>query len=453
VSRPFLLTGGRLVDPSQELDGPGDLLVRDGRIEACGDGITGPEEAEVVDVGGLVVAPGFIDVHVHLREPGGEHKETIESGARAAAAGGFTTVWTMPNTDPPIDDPAAVGYVRAAGEKAEGARVFPIGAASCGLAGKRMTEVGQLVAAGAVAVSDDGCPIWDADLLRRLLEYTQTFGIPVLQHAEDTALSRRGVMNEGKVATALGLRGSPNVAEAAMVARDCYVAELTGGHLHVCHVSTREAVEQIRRAKDRGARVTAEVTPHHLALTEDAVRGYRTEAKMNPPLRTEEDREAVTQALIDGTIDVIATDHAPHHYEEKEREFDDAPFGVVGLETALGVAMRELVEPGRLTLSGLVDRLSCAAARTMGLESGTLRPGSPADIVVFDPEERWMVEPSSFLSRGRNTPFSGLEMIGRVRHTWVGGRLRYRLPREGQARSGALAAARSEPMKGKVFSR
>jgi dihydroorotase len=401
MSRPVLIMGGRLLDPSQELDGPGELLIRDGRIEACGPGIVGPDDAEVVDVDGLVVAPGFIDVHVHFREPGDEHKETIESGARAAAAGGFTTVWTMPNTDPPIDDQ-----------------------------GEQMTEVGELVAAGAVAVSDDGNPIWNAGLLRRLLEYTQTFGIPVLQHAEDKELSCGGVMNEGKVATALGLTGVPNAAESGMVARDCCIAELTGGHLHVCHVSTREAVEQVRRAKERGAHVTAEVTPHHLALTEDAVRGYRTEAKMNPPLRTEEDRESLLVALVDGTIDVIATDHAPHHYEEKEREFDDAPFGVVGLETALGVAMRELVESGRLSLGGVVDRLSCAPARIMGLNVGTLRPGARGDIVVFDPAGRWTVDASTFVSGSRNTPFVQKELVGRVRATWVDGKRRYELPKE-----------------------
>jgi dihydroorotase len=418
--------GGRLLDPSRDVDGVGDLLIVDGRIEAAGGTLTGPEACETLDATGLVVAPGFIDLHVHFREPGGEHKETIRTGAHAAAAGGFTTVWTMPNTDPPIDDPAAVGFVRAEGERAGGARVMPIGAASVGLAGEQMTEVGEMVLAGAVAVSDDGHPIWNAGLLRRLLEYTQTFGIPVLQHSEVRELAGFGVMNEGKVSTALGLRGQPNAAEAAMVARDIQLAELTGGHLHVCHVSARQTVEQLRMARERGLSVTSEVTPHHLALTETAVRGYRTDAKMNPPLRTEEDREAVRRALVDGVIDVIATDHAPHHYEEKEREFDDAPFGIVGLETALGVAMVELVEAGHLSLAGLVDRMSCSPARIMGLEAGTLRPGSPADIVLFDPEERWTVEPEAFLSRSRNTPFGGRELVGRVRATLVGGVERYR---------------------------
>ena len=420
--RPLVLRGGRLLDPASDRDGTGDLLVEDGEIADVGRLDDLPEGARELDVSGLVVAPGFVDLHVHLREPGGEHKETIRSGARAAAAGGFTTVWAMPNTDPPVDDPAAVGFVRAEGERARGARVHPVGAATVGQEGEQMTEVGELVAAGAVAVSDDGEPIWDSGLLRRLLEYTQTYGIPVLQHAEDRRLAGTGVMNEGVVSTALGLRGQPSEAEAAMVARDCLLAGLTGGHLHVCHVSTRESVEQIRRARERGASVTAEVTPHHLALTEEAVRGYRTEAKMNPPLRTEEDRDAVRRALAEGVLDVVATDHAPHHYEEKEREFDDAPFGVVGLETALGVLVRELVEPGIMGLADLVDRMACAPARIMGLPGGTLRPGAPADLVVFDPEQRWTVEPDRFVSKSRNTPFAGQELVGRVRRTLVDGR-------------------------------
>lgn len=435
MSRPLLLVGGRLLDPSQSLDGPGDVLVREGRIAALGHVAETPEDVERVEVQGLVVAPGFIDLHVHLREPGDEHKETIQSGALAAVAGGFTTVWAMPNTDPPIDDPAAVGFVRAAGRRAHGARVAPVGAASMGLKGERMTEVGELVAAGAVAVTDDGHPIWDGALMRRLLEYTQTFGIPVLQHAEDPVLSAGGVMNEGTVATALGLKGIPNASEAATVARDVYLAELTGGHLHVQHVSTREAVDLVAAAKTRGVHVTAEVTPHHLALTEEAVRGYRTEAKMNPPLRTEADRDALLRGLAEGVIDVMATDHAPHHYQGKEREFDVAPFGVVGLETALGVGMSELVQTGLLSLSDLVDRMSRGPARIMGLEGGTLRPGSPADIVLFDPEERWTVDPAQFRSRSRNTPFTGRELLGRVRRTIVGGETRFLEPREQLARS------------------
>ena len=424
MNRPLLLRGGRVVDPSQEIDGPADVLVRDGKIEAVGDDIAGPDDAEVLDATGMVVAPGLIDIHVHLREPGGEHKETIDTGSHAALAGGFTTVWAMPNTDPPIDDPAAVGYVRLAARAARGTRVMPIGAASIGQNGERMTEVGELVKAGAVAVSDDGRPVWNTGLMRRLLEYTQTFGIPVLQHAEDMALAG-GVMNEGEVATALGLRGLPNAAEACMVARDIQLAELTGGHLHVCHVSARQSVEQLRMAKEKGLGVTSEVTPHHLNLTDELCRGYNTEAKVNPPLRTAEDVEAVTQALIDGVIDVIATDHAPHTYEEKEQEFDYAPFGINGLETALGLSMRALVETGRLSLAELIDRMSCNPARVMGLDGGTLRPGSPADIVVFDPDATWTVDPTDFRSRSRNTPIAGWQLRGQVYRTLVGGELRF----------------------------
>lgn len=431
MSRSLLLTGGRVIDPSAGLDEVRDVLVRDGRIEAVERGVAGPEGIPRVEARGFVVAPGLIDVHVHLREPGAEHKETIRTGAQSAAAGGFTTIWAMPNTDPPLDDAAAVGFVREEARrwarKGEGgARVSPVAAASLGLAGEQMTEIGGLVEAGAVAVTDDGHPIHDPALMRRLLEYTQSFGIPVLQHAEDMALSAGGVMNEGAVATALGLRGIPNASEATVVARDIYLAELTGGHVHVQHVSTREAVELIRVARERGVRVSGEASPHHMALTEEAVRGYRTEAKMNPPLRSAADRLAVRQGLIDGVLECVATDHAPHHYEEKEREFDDAPFGIVGLETALAVCIGELVKPGDLPLFDLVERMSTAPARLMGIEGGTLRPGSRADLVLFDPEEEWTVDPASFRSKSRNTPFSGWEVTGRVKRTIVGGETRYR---------------------------
>ena len=397
-------------------------MVAEGHISGPWQGLEVPEGAEVINCSGLVVAPGLVDLHVHLREPGDEHKETIASGARAATAGGYTSICAMPNTRPPIDNPAAVGFVRAEGERAGYARVYPVGAVSVNLKGEEMTEIGELVVTGAVAVTDDGRPVYDSGLLRRTLEYIQSFDIPYFSHAEELALSSNGVMNEGPVSTSLGLRGIPNASEDAAVARECIIAELTGGQLHILHVSTRGAVEVIRAAKARGVRVTAEVTPHHLALTDEAVRGYRTEAKMNPPLRSAADVQAVRDALVEGVIDCIATDHAPHHYEDKEREFDDAPFGIVGLETALGVCNRELVASGRMGLSDLIDRMSCAPARIAALPAGTLSEGSPADVVLFDPEQRWVCEPNEFLSLSRNTPFAGQELVGRVVMTLVGGR-------------------------------
>ena len=425
MSQAILLRGGRVIDPAQKLDERLDVLIVGGTVARLRSTLELPEGGKEIDVSGLVVSPGLIDVHVHLREPGGEHKETIASGARAAAAGGFTSVCAMPNTDPPIDDPAAVGFVRAEGLRAGYARVYPVGAVSVGLRGEGMTEIGELVKAGAVAVSDDGRPVWDSGLMRRALEYTKAFDIPVFSHSEDLGLSDRGVMNEGTLSTVLGLRGIPNSAEDVAVARDCLIAELTGGRLHICHITTAGALDIIRAAKARGVRVTAEVTPHHLVLTEEAVRGYRTEAKMNPPLRSPADVVAVRDALVEGVIDCIATDHAPHHYEEKEREFDDAAFGVVGLETALGVSVRELVLGGRLDLMDLIDRLSTRPAQIAGLSGGTLAEGSTADIVVFDPEERWICEPDQFYSLGRNTPFAGQELVGRTVMTLVGGRTVY----------------------------
>lgn len=424
--RPLVLRGGRVVDPSQGLDGRLDLWLADGRVAKVGRELEVPEEAEVLDVSGLVVTPGLVDVHVHLREPGGEHKETIESGARAAAAGGFTAVCAMPNTSPPIDSPASVGYVLAEGRRAGGARVWPVGAISLGLKGERLTEVGELVDAGAVAITDDGHPVMDSGLMRMALEYAQTFGIPVADHPEDLGLSRKGVMNEGVVSTRLGLRGKPNASEDIHVLRDLVLAELTGGHIHLQHVSTRGAVEAIRRAKEAGVRVTAEATPHHLILTDEAVDGYRTDAKMNPPLRTAADVAAVREGLRDGTLDVIATDHAPHHYDEKEQAFDDAPFGIVGLETAVGLVLTHVLREGVLDLPTLVERMSCAPARAFHLPGGTLREGAPADVTVLDLEEEWVVDPSEFLSLSRNTPFAGWRLKGRARMTVVGGQVVFR---------------------------
>lgn len=419
--RPLLLRGGRVVDPAQGLDAKLDVLLVDGVVARVGHGLEAPEGASVRGVEKLVVCSGLIDVHVHLREPGGEHKETIATGARAAAAGGFTAVCAMPNTDPPVDDPASVGFVRAAGLRAGGARVYPLGAVSVGRAGERLAELGEMVEAGAVGFTDDGHPVSDSGLMRVALEYTSAFGVPVANHCEDRSLARGGAMNEGLVATRLGLVGIPNAAEDVMIARDLLLADLTGGRLHIQHVSTRVGVELIREAKSRGLNVTAEATPHHLTLTDEAVDGYNTNAKVNPPLRHAEDVAAVRQGVVDGTLDCIATDHAPHHYDEKETAFDDAPFGLVGLETALGLCLTELVRGRLLTIPELVARMSHHPANAFGLAGGTLAVGAPADVTVFDPDEEWVVDPTEFRSKSRNTPFGGRRLQGRAVMTIVGG--------------------------------
>jgi dihydroorotase len=419
----LLIRGGRVIDPSRKTDGLADVLVRDGKIDAVGRNIPVDRNLQVLDATGKVVAPGLIDLHVHLREPGFEQAETIASGAAAAAAGGFTAVCAMPNTDPITDTHASVGFVVRQAIRAAQARVYPIGAVSIGQKGEQLTEFGELVQAGAVAVSDDGKPVASSHLMRTALEYARTFGIPVADHCEDPTLSSGGAMHEGLVSTRLGLKGVPAAAEEIMVARDILLAELTGGHVHLCHMSTRGSVELIRRAKEKGLRVTAEACPHHFTLTHEACEGYNTNAKMNPPLREPEDREAIRQALRDGTIDVICTDHAPHHYDAKEREFDDAPNGIIGLETALGLAVSELVESGLLSLPELVNRMSVMPARIFGLQGGSLAPGSPADVVVFDPSAEWTVRPEEFYSRSRNTPFAGRRLRGRAAATIVRGQV------------------------------
>jgi dihydroorotase len=424
--KPLLLKGGRVIDPSRGFDQTADLLIRDGVIAGVGRGLGAPDGAETMDAAGLVVAPGLIDLHTHLREPGYEDRETIATGAMAAAAGGFTAVCAMPNTDPAIDNQSAVGFVVKQGLAAEAARVYPIGAVSLGQKGEQLAEFGELVGAGAVAVSDDGHPVASGHLMRTALEYAQTFGIPVADHCEELSLAQGGVMHEGLVATRLGLKGIPSVAEEIMVARDILLARLTGGRVHLCHMSTRGSVDLIRRAKDEGLPVTAEATPHHFTLTHEACNGYNTNAKMNPPLREPEDVAAIHAALKDGTIDVIATDHAPHHYDAKERDFDDAPFGIIGLETALGLGLTVLVEGGVLTLPELVARMSTVPARTFRLPGGGLASGAPADVVVFDPRTRTKVDPQRFYSKSRNTPFAGRELLGRVVRTLVAGRTVFR---------------------------
>jgi dihydroorotase len=419
----LLIRGGRVIDPSRNSDGIADVLVRDGKIEAVGRNIPVDRSVQVLDASGKVVAPGLIDLHVHLREPGFEQAETIASGAAAAAAGGFTAVCAMPNTDPITDTHASVGFVVRQAIRAAQARVYPIGAVSMGQRGEQLTEFGELVQAGAVAVSDDGRPVASSHLMRTALEYARTFGIPVADHCEDLSLAQGGAMHEGLVATRLGLKGIPAAAEEIMVARDILLAQLTGGHVHLCHVSTRGSVELIRWAKDKGIRVTAEATPHHFTLTDERCDGYDTNAKMNPPLREAADRDAIRQGLKDGTIDCIASDHAPHHYDAKEREFDEAPHGIIGLETALGLGIRELVEPGLLSLNELLARMSTIPARVFHLPGGTLAVGAPADLVVFDPSRRWTVRKEDFKSLSANSPFLGETLVGQADATVVGGRL------------------------------
>ncbi|HUF27502.1 MAG TPA: dihydroorotase [Gemmatimonadaceae bacterium] len=428
MTRPVLLRGGRLLDPGQSLDQIGDLLLADGQIAQAGGRIEAPEGAEVLDCAGMIVSPGFIDVHCHLREPGREHVETIATGAAAAAEGGFTAVCAMPNTEPVTDNQAAVGFIIRQAQRADKARVYPIGAISVGQKGEALAEFGEMVGAGAVAVSDDGRPVASAHLMRTALEYGRAFGIPVADHCEEPTLANGGVMNEGVVSARLGLKGIPSEAEEIMVIRDILLARRTGGHVHLCHMSTRGSVELIRWGKERGINVTAEVCPHHLSLTEDRCEGYDTNAKMNPPLRTADDVAALQEAVADGTIDVIATDHAPHHYDEKEREFADAPFGIVGLETALAVVVTRLVVPGLIDYATLVDRMACAPARIFRLPGGTLRRAAVGDVTVFDPAREWEVEPSSFRSMGRNTPYAGMPLRGRAVYTLVGGRVIHRAP-------------------------
>jgi len=427
VTTSVLLKGGRLVDPSTHLDAIGDLLLVDRVIAQVGGSIVAPAGAEIVDCNGLVVSPGMIDVHVHLREPGREDVETVATGAHAAVAGGFTAVCAMPNTKPVTDNQATVGFVKRQGEAAGFARVYPYGAISVGQQGETLAEFGEMVAAGAVAVSDDGKPVENSHLMRTALEYAMTFGIPVVEHCEVMALAQGGSMNEGIVSARLGLKGIPPEAEEIDVIRCILLAKRTGGHVHLCHLSTKGSVDLVRWGKSQGINVTAEVCSHHISLTEEACDGYNTNAKMNPPLRTRTDVAALQQGLKDGTIDLLVTDHAPHHYDEKEREFADAPNGIVGLETALGVNITYLVEPGILSISELVDRMSCAPAKTFHLPGGTLAKGSIADVTVFDPAKEWTVDPKAFKSKGRNTPYGGHVLKGQAICTIVGGKIVYRL--------------------------
>jgi len=419
----ILIQHGRVIDPGR-VNGPADVLMAQGTITAVGAGLKAPAGATVIDAAGKWVLPGFVDLHVHFREPGFEYKETIATGAAAAVAGGFTSVCCMPNTQPVNDNQSITKFILDKARAAGLAHVFPIGAITKGSEGKELAEFGDLKQAGCVAVSDDGKPVLNAMVMRRALEYARAFDLPVVDHCECTHLSDGGSMHEGLVATEMGLRGVPSASEDVMVARNLALAELTGGRLHLAHLSTVGSVRMVREAKARGIRVTAEACPHHFLLTEDAVREFNTNAKMNPPLRSRQDREAIKAGLKDGTIDVIATDHAPHAAFEKEQEFDAAPFGIVGLETAWGLAMR-LVAEGVLTVEQVVAALTVQPARAFGLAKGTLAVGADADVTIVDPDSNWAVDPEQFKSKGRNTPFAGWKLKGRVVSTLVGGRVVY----------------------------
>ncbi len=422
----LLICNGRVVDPSQELDARLDVLVEDGVVAKVARDIAAPKGVDVLDAAGAVVAPGLIDVHTHLREPGQEHKETIRTGTRAAVAGGYTAVCAMANTIPPNDERAVTEMIVAESARNGACRVYPVGAVSRGLEGEALAEMADLRGAGCVAFSDDGKPVKNALLMRRALEYAGMLGVPISVHEQDMDLTEGGVMHEGYVSTVLGMRGIPAASEDVFTARDVVLAALTGAHVHVAHISTRGAIDAVRRAKEAGLRVTAEATPHHLAMTDEDVRSFSTSFKMNPPLRSAEHREALLEAIGDGTVDVIATDHAPHHPDEKNVEFDLAPFGVIGLETAFAVCHEVLVARGKVvSLARLVDLMSCAPARIFGLPGGTLRPGAAGDVTLLDPagESRFG---ETFVSRSRNSPFAGKSFRGRVVATVVGGAVRWR---------------------------
>jgi len=418
-----IIKNGHVIDPSNKVDEKLDILIAGGKIVKLGKaGSISSPDAQAVDAAGKLVVPGLIDMHVHLREPGFEYKETIATGTAAAKAGGFTSVCCMPNTNPVNDNRSVTEFILSQAAKEASARVFPIGAITKGSKGEELSEMGELRAAGCVAVSDDGRPVMNAAIMRRAMEYAQVFDLLVISHCEDSSLSAKGVMNEGFVSTELGLRGIPRSAEDVMTARDISLAELTRSRVHIAHVSTAGSVDLLRAAKARGVKVTAETCPHYFALTDEAVRGYNTMAKMNPPLRTADDVAAIKAGLKDGTIDVIATDHAPHGMDEKSGEFDYAPFGIVGLETALGLSL-QLVNEKVLTLGEVISKLSFNPASVLKIEKGTLQPGADADITIIDRDLEWTVDASLFKSRSKNTPFNGWKLMGRAVRTIVGGRV------------------------------
>jgi dihydroorotase len=422
------ILGGRVIDPESRQDHIADVFVQDGVIKKISPRktTTKVKAKEVIDAEGKIVVPGLIDMHAHLREPGREDEETIYTGSSAAVAGGFTSVCCMPNTEPPIDNQEAVKFVYAKAKEAK-CKIFCVGAVTKAQKGEELTEIFDLAQAGVVAISDDGKPVSNSQVMRNALEYCKMFNLPVISHCEDTNLSSGGVMNEGFVSTALGMNGIPSITEEIMVARDLKLAEFTGGKIHIAHVSTQGSVNLIGEAKKREIKVTCEATPHHFTLTDDAVKTFDTNAKVNPPLRTTKDVEAIKKGLGDGTIDCIATDHAPHSVEEKEVEFDFAPFGMIGLETALSLVITELIEKKILTWKEAIAKLSCNPARILKLNAGELKVGSPADITIIDPKLEWRVNPNKFHSKSKNSPFGGRKLKGRAQMTIVEGRIVYKL--------------------------
>lgn len=420
----FIIKGGTMVDPVSGKLEVSDILIDNGLIAEMGQNLE-VSGAEVIDAQGKLVTPGLIDMHVHLREPGQEERETVETGCRAAVRGGFTAVACMPNTDPVADNSSVIRYIREKAKEAGLAKVYPIASLTKGSKGEELSEMAGLKDAGAVALSDDGRPVSNPTVMRRAMQYAGMLDMPVISHCEDLSLAAEGVMNEGFNATRFGLRGIPNAAEEIMVARDIILAELTGCRLHIAHVSTTGSVRLIREAKARGVKVTAEVTPHHFTLTDLAVGGYDTSTKVNPPLREDSDVAAIKEAIADGTIDVIATDHAPHTEEDKDQEYNLAPFGMVGLETAVGLVWTELVEPGILSAAKAVAMMTINPAKILGVQSGPLAPGVPANITIIDPELEERVNPEDFVSKGKNTPFTGRLLKGLPVMTVVDGKIAY----------------------------
>jgi dihydroorotase len=420
----ILIKRGRVIDPSQKLDRVTNLLIEDGKVA----GFDVPDNAsgDVIDAANRIVTPGLIDMHVHLREPGREEDETIETGTAAALAGGFTSIACMPNTEPPIDTQGTVEFIHHQAARAQNCNVFVVACVSKNREGKELAEIGQLVQAGAVAFSDDGAPVYNPELMRRAFEYCLMFDKPVLNHCEVRELTQGGVMHEGLASMVLGLPGMPAAAEDVMVSRDISLAQVTGGKIHIMHVSTAGAVDMVRRAKSRGIRVTTEVCPHHFSLSDESLRSFDSNFKMSPPLRGGEDVEACIAGLRDGTIDVICTDHAPHALEKKMRELDQAPFGIVGLETALGLVVTKLIEPGVLDWPSAIAKLTMNPARVLSINKGTLAVGADADVTIIDPAYEWTVEPARFRSRSKNTPFGGWRLRGRAETVIVGGKVRCR---------------------------